>query len=110
MADIAKTNGVKNGSVVFTPAAGAASQTIPVSKDERMCVYVKNGSGAGITATVKKGNGICSVDGDLAVSVGAGAEAIIGPLESARFVDTTTGKITLTLSATTTVTVGVIQL
>lgn len=110
MADIAKTNGVKNSSVVFTAAAAATSQTIPVSKDERMCLYVKNGSASSITATVVKGNGICSVDGDLVVTVAAGAEAIIGPLESARFVDTTTSKITLNISAITTVTVAAIQL
>lgn len=108
MADIAKTLGVTNGSVVFAPEAGASSATIAISKDERMCVYVKNGSGASINATVKKGTGIKSVEGDLVVAVAAGKEAIIGPLESARFGDA--GKITLTLSATTSVTVGVIQL
>lgn len=107
MADIAKTLGVTNGSVVFTPVAGAASQTIVISKDERMCVYVKNGGASPITATVLKGNGIAGV-ADLAVTVAAGAEAIIGPLESARF--GTDGKVTLTLSATASVTVGVIQL
>lgn len=110
MADITKTNAVKNGSVVFTPAAAATSQTIPVSKDERMAIYVKNGSASPITATVVKGNGICSVQGDLAVTVAASEERIIGPLESARFVDTTTGKITLNISAVTSVTLGVIQL
>lgn len=107
MADIAKTLGVTNGSVVFTPAAGASSQTIVVSKDERMCVYVKNGSGASVTATVPMGNGIAGV-ADLEVAIAAGAEVIIGPLESAAFA--TDGVITLELSATTSVTVGVIQL
>jgi hypothetical protein len=110
VADIAKTMAVKNGSVAFTPTAGAASQTIVVGKDERTGIYVKNGSAAPINVTVKKGNGICSVDGDLVVAVAAGAERIIGPLESARFIDTTTGKITVELSATATVTIGVIQL
>lgn len=109
MADLAKTNGVKNGSVTFTPAAAAASQTIPVSKDERMCIYVNNGSAAPITATVPKGTGIAGV-ADLAVTVAAGAQTIIGPLESAKFVDKTTGKLTLNISATASVTLGVIQL
>jgi hypothetical protein len=108
MADIAKTQGVTNGSVVFTPVAGATSQTIVVSKDERMCIYIKNGSAASVTATVVKGNGIASAMGDLAVTVAAGAEVIIGPLESARFA--TNGKITLNLSNATSVTLGVIQL
>ena len=110
MADITKTNAVTNGSATFVPAAGATSQTIAVGKDERMCVYVNNGSGSGITATIVKGDGIASAMGDLAVAIAAGAEAIIGPLESARFVTKATGRITMTLSATTTVTVGVIQL
>ena len=110
MADITKTNAVTNGSVTFTPTAGAASQTIVVSKDERVVLYVKNGSAAEITVTVKAGDGIASAMGDLAVAVAAGAEKLIGPLESARFGSKSTHKITVTLSATTTVTVGVIQL
>ncbi len=110
MADLTKTNAVTNGSTAFITAAGAASQTIAVDKDERQCVYVNNGGSSEITATVVKGNGIASAMGDLAVTVVAGAETIIGPLESARFGDKLTGKITLTLSATTSVTVGVIQL
>jgi hypothetical protein len=110
MADITKTTAVTNSAVTFTPAAGAASQTIAVGKDERMCVYVKNGSGAGITATVTKGDGIAAAMGDLAVTVPAGGEKIIGPLESARFVTQSTGKLTLNLSAYASVTVGVIEL
>ena len=110
MADITKTSAVKNGNVTFTPTAGASSQTIVVSKDERMCVYVNNASASAVTATIPKGNGICSAQGDLAVSVPATSSMLIGPLESARFVDTTTGKITLNLSATTSVTVAAIQL
>jgi uncharacterized protein involved in propanediol utilization len=110
MADITKTNAVKNGNVLFSPAAGASSQTIPVSKDERMCIYVNNGSASPITATIPKGNGIASAAGDLAVTVTNATSQIIGPLESARFIDTTTGKITLNLSATASVTVAVIQL
>lgn len=110
MADFNKVSAVKNSNVAFTTTAGASAQTIPVTKDSRMIIYVKNGGGAGITATVAKGNGIASVMGDLAVTVGAGAEQIIGPLESARFVDTSTGKITVNLSGTTSVTIAAIQL
>ena len=110
MADIAKTEGVTNGSATFTPVAGASSQTIVVDKDERMCLYVNNGGESGITATISAGDGIASAMGALAVAVAAETAVIIGPLESARFVDMSTGKITLGLSGTTTVTVGVIQL
>ena len=84
MADINKTNAVTNGSVVFTATAGASSQTIPVSKDERMVIYVKNGGASELTATIPKGTGIAGVK-DLTVPVAAGEEAVIGPLESAAF-------------------------
>ena len=110
MADFNKITAVTNGSVTFTTSAGASSQTVSVGKDERMCIYIKNGGTSAITATVVKGNGIASVMGNLAVSVPAGSEVIIGPLESARFVDTSTGKITVNLSGTTSVTIAAIQL
>jgi len=110
MADIAKTNGVKNNSVAFAPVAIAASQTIVVSKDERMCIYVNNAqAGATNTITVKAGNGIAGV-ADLVVVVPQASSVIIGPLESAKYVDKNTGKITVTASTTTTTTIGVIQL
>lgn len=110
MADVNKTNCIKNGNVAGSPTAGAASQTIVVTKDERLVLRVVNGGGAGITATIPKGNGICSAAGDLAVTVAAGQTQYIGPLESARFIDTTTGKMTLNLSGTTSVTIEAIQL
>jgi hypothetical protein len=108
MANVAKIEAVTNGNVEFKTVAGAASQTIAVDKDERMAIYVNNGSAADITATIKAGTGICSVDGDLAVTVAAGKAQLVGPLESARFGDA--GVITMTLSAAETVTIGVIQL
>ncbi len=108
MADIVKTNAVKNGGVALSTTAGEASQTVAIGKDERMCIIVNNGSGAAVSAGVSAGNGICSVEGDLEVSVAAGAIEVIGPLESARF--GADGKFTLELSATSSVTVGVIQL
>jgi hypothetical protein len=73
-----------------------------------MAIYVNNGSGAAVTATVKKGTGICSADGDLAVTVAAGKAQLIGPLESARFGDA--GVITMTLSSATSVTIAIVQL
>lgn len=110
MADIAKTNGVKNGSVAFAPVAIAASQTIVVSKDERMCIYVDNAQAAATnTITVVKGNGIAGV-ADLVVVIPQASKVVIGPLESAKFVDRLTGKITVTASAVVTTTIGVIQL
>lgn len=110
MADLTRTIAVKNGSVLFSPAAAASTQEIPVTKDESMCIYVKNGSAASINATVRAGTGIAGASGALVVAVAAGAERIIGPLESARFRDGSVDRIRLDISAVTSVTVGVIQL
>lgn len=110
MADIAKTNGVKNGSVAFAPVAIALNQTIAVSKDERMCLYVNNAQAAATnTITVKAGNGIGGT-ADLVVVVPAASSVIIGPLESARYGDRYAGKITVTASVVTTTTIAAIQL
>lgn len=110
MADVAKTLGIKNGSIAFAPVAIAATQTIVAGKDERMCIYVDNAQAAATnTITVVKGNGIAGV-ADYAVVIPQASKVIIGPLETAAFVDTTTGKITVTASTTTTTTIGVIQL
>ena len=110
MADIVKTNGVKNGSVAFLPVAIALTQTIVVSKDERMCLYVNNAQAGAInTITVKAGNGIAGV-ADLVIAVPQASSVIIGPLESAKYGDKNTGKITITASVATTTTMAVIQL
>ena len=110
MALIAKTNGVKNGSVAFAPVAIALTQTIAVSKDERMCIYVDNAQAGAInTITVLKGNGIAGV-ADLVIAVPQASKVIIGILESAKYADKATGLITVTASVVTTTTIGVIQL
>jgi ABC-type taurine transport system substrate-binding protein len=107
MADIAKTNAVTNGNVAFAPVAIAASQTIPVTKDN-MVVYIDNQqAGASTTITVKKGNGIAGVK-DLEVVVPQASKMLIGPLESAAFA--ADGKITVEASVITTTFIGVIQL
>jgi len=110
MADLSITNGVKNGSVAFTPTAIALTQTIPVSKDERMCIYVNNAqAGAATTITIPKGNGIAGVK-DLVVTVPQASSMLIGPLESAAFVNKDTGKITVNSDVVTSTTIAVIQL
>lgn len=110
MADLVKTKAVTNGSVAFAPAAIALTQTIPVSKDERMCIYVNNAqAGAATTITIPKGNGIAGV-ADLVVTVPQASSKIIGPLESAAFEDMSTGKITVNADVVTNTTIGVIQL
>lgn len=95
MADLTKTTAVTNGSAKITAAAGAASQTILVSKDT-MYIRVSNADAATATVTVKAGNGIAHVMGDLVVTVKQNESFLIGPLESARFING--GKITLTVT------------
>ena len=111
MADVAKIFGVKNDSVAFVPVAIAATQTIAVGKDELTFVYVNNAQAAATnTITVVKGNGIASALGDRVVVIPQASSVIIGPLESARFADKNTGKITITASAIVTTTIAVVQL
>lgn len=109
MADIQRNQCLKNSSTALSTSAGAASQTIPYTKDENTILYVNNAGASPITVTVKAGNGICSVMGDLAVTVPNGTVKIIGPLETARFGDYALGKILVNLSATTSVTLAAIQ-
>lgn len=111
MADVTKILGVKNGSVAFAPEAIALTQTIVVGKDERTFVYVNNAqAGAVNTVTVKAGDGIASASGDFVIAIPQASSVIIGPLESARFADKDTGKITITASVITTTTIAVVQL
>ena len=110
MADLTKVLAVKNGSVAFAPQAIALTQTVAVGKDERTFIYVNNKqAGAVNTITVVKGTGIAGVK-DLVIAVPQASEVIIGPLESAKYVSKTTGKITVTASVVTTTTIALVQL
>lgn len=110
MADLTKISAVKNGSVAFAPSAIAASQTIVVGKDERTFLYVNNAqAGAATTITIPKGNGIAGVK-DLVVSVPQSSAVLIGPLESAKYADKITGKITVNADVTTSTTIALVQL
>lgn len=100
MADLTKTNAVKNSNIAVTLNSAAASQTIPVTKDERMAIYVRNTDAVTARIRVVKGNGIANVMGDTYVDAAQNAEYLIGPLESARFTDYTTGKITVNVTST----------
>lgn len=108
MADYNKTLAVRDGSIAYTENAAAASATVPIYKDEKLAVIANNASGAAVTVTIKAGDGIRNVLGDLTVSVPAGSKMVIGPLDSMRF--GAGGKLTVTTSAQTSVTIGIIQL
>ena len=69
-----------------------------------------NDGASTLSATVSKGTGISSVNGDLGVEVAAGKTTIVGPLESARFKNMSTGKVTVVLGATASISVAAIEL
>ncbi|GAA3330651.1 hypothetical protein HP467_07255 [Curtobacterium albidum] len=76
---------------------------------ERLYLRVQNAGGSSTTVKVKAGSGVAAIaagQGDLSVSVAAGATAWIGPFESARF-QANDG--TLAVDATAAVTVTAFQ-
>ena len=109
MADVTKSVCVTNGSADIVESNAAASQTFDVGKDEKFRILIDNGGATTLSATISKGTGIASVMGDLAVSVDPETKKIIGPLESARFKNMSTGKVTMTLGATASITVAAIE-
>ena len=100
--------------VALTYGAVTASDTF--ANTGREFLHVKNGSASPVPVTVKSGPtsnnkcsfGIGNAAHDLAVTVGAGLDALIGPLDRDRFNDASTGIATVAFSATATITAAVI--
>lgn len=110
MADITVNKATRDGFAQCTLATGAASQTFVYdTTDEKTAVIITNSGSAAAKVTVKAGSGLRCAIGDLEVSVPAGATGIVGPLDSMRFKDMTTGKVTIVISGGTT-TLNVISL
>lgn len=88
-------------------AAGAGGDEFV--NDGSTKILVKNGGGVSINVTVDS-QGPCNqgFDHDLVVAVGAGAEKEIGPFDRSRFNDAN-GKVQLTYSGITTVTISVVS-
>lgn len=95
--------------VAVTYVAAASSQDFVNTGQE--VVHVKNGSGSSITVTFtaagKDNFGIVATAHDYVITVPATDDRIIGPFDTARF-NTTAGKVSITWSATTTVTVAIL--
>lgn len=100
MASILKTYAVRDSATKLLSADGVQEQTIALDKmDEKTAFIVTNISWEeDAIVTVVAGNGIRSSIGDLVVNVHAGEEYIIGPLDSMRFKDMTTGNVTVRIS------------
>ena len=110
MADLTVNKAVRDGAVQCTTASGAATQTFMYdTEDEKTAVIIENSGSAAASVTVKAGDGLRSSIGDLTISVEAGKTAVIGPLDSMRFKNMSTGKVTVAISGGTT-TINVISL
>jgi hypothetical protein len=94
----------------LNPNYVAVSASDTFDNDGRTMLHVKNGGGSAVTVTVNAekpcNQGFLH---NVVVSVPAGAERMIGPFDKAFYVNESTGKATVTYSATATVTVAAIK-
>ncbi len=94
MADLTPIQKVRNNGVVWTETNGAASQTMVYNRsDENIELLVRNTDAAPCRIKVSA-SGFGGSGTDLDVDIAAGAFAIVGPLESNRFKDPATQKVT----------------
>lgn len=99
---------ITKAGIVPTKAAASTSDTF--ANNGKTFYSITNGSASPVTVTVDS-LAPCSQgeDHNLSISVAAGAEKFIGPFEPSRF-NSSTGLVTVALSAATTVTVAAISL
>ena len=103
MADITVNKATRDGVTQCTLATGTASQTFVFdTQDEKTAIVITNSASSAATVTVKAGNGIRSSIGDLEATIAANSTGIVGPLDSMRFKDMSTGKVTINISGGTT--------
>ena len=94
MADLTKVQLLRNDGAVWLKTAGAASQTMVYDRrDEAITLLVENGDAADCRIKVAA-NGFGGSGVALDVDIAAGEFAIVGPLESNRFKDPATQKVT----------------
>lgn len=109
MAQLNVQNAPLNGLVKTMAAASAGGDTF--LNDGNTLLSVKNGGGSSITVTV---NSVapCSqgFDHDLVVSLAAGSEITFPKLDPYRFNDLSTGLVSVTYSAVTSLTVAAVRL
>lgn len=108
MAIIPRAGSSATGVAFALQAANAGGDSFRNSGAERF--HVKNGSGAGITVTFTSPNpcnfGLVGGGHSWAVTVGAGAEVLVGPFPPQQFNDVN-GLVQVTYSAAAAVTVAV---
>jgi hypothetical protein len=111
MAAIARTQMTRNGGSAVNAAAASGGGDTLDNKEGKSVLYVKNGSGGDITVTiaVQNASGSDPIRGpvtfqNLAITVVAGTEKLIGPIAPGAYNDGN-GLLNITYSATATVTV-----
>jgi hypothetical protein len=94
----------------ITPTYSAVAASDEFPNDGRTYVHVKNGGGSSDNVTFNSQQP-CNqgADHDIVVAVPNGQERIIGPFPADRFNDPTTGRVVMTHSFQTSVTVAVIR-
>lgn len=94
----------------LTPAYTAVAASDTFANDGTVFLHVKNGGGSPDTVTITSVK-TCDQGSthNLTVSVPAGAERILGPFETSRFNDPTTGLVTAGHSFTTSVTAALFR-
>lgn len=95
----------------LTEAFSAVSASDTFANDGTVVLHVKNAGGSSDTVTVASAK-VCDQGSthNIVVSVGATTgDKMIGPFETSRFNDPTTGLVTVTHSFTTSVTVALIR-
>jgi hypothetical protein len=96
-------------------AAAGGGDTFAVGQGQAVFLHVKNASGSPITVTVDDPNSqppesAATFNPDLSVSVPATTgDRMIGPINAERFVNPSTGLVSVTYSGVTSLTVGVFK-
>jgi len=108
--EIAKTITERNLSVIpsaFIAGDAVNGMYVIANRDDKLILHVKNADAVEHTVTILED--VATIAGDLVVVIAAGAETLIGPLESARF-EQSDEAIYVDLDASTSVTLGAIGL
>lgn len=91
----------------YVACAGGGDEFL---NDGKTMLHLKNGSGGALTVTVDSlVNCNQGTDHNSVTSVGATAEAMIGPFGITRFNDSSTGRAAITYSGVTSLTIAVIK-
>lgn len=99
MADVTKIQSLRNKEIAWTKTAGAASQTVVYDRsDENIVLLFENGGGADCSVNLIANGNMAGDVGDYEVEISDGEFAIVGAVESARFVAPSTNKLTFTIT------------